>query len=55
MKFKKHFLSALAVVLSLVFVFSFAACGGDGEEAITAIAINPTTVEVETGDRKSVV
>ncbi len=50
MKFKKHFLSALAVVLSLVFVFSFAACGGDGEEAITAIAINPTTVEVETGD-----
>ena len=50
MKLKKLFFSSLAVVLSLVMVFSLAACGKDKTPAVTAIAVNPTSIEVETGD-----
>lgn len=50
MKLKKLFLSALAAVLSLSIVFSLAACGDEKTPAVTAIAVNPATVEIETGD-----
>ncbi len=50
MKLKKLFLSALAAVLSLSIVFSLAACGDEKTPAVTAIAVNPAAVEIETGD-----
>ena len=50
MRIKKHLLSALALILSLVLMLPFTACGGDKTPAVTAIAINSAAVEVETGD-----
>ena len=55
MKLKKLFLSALAAVLSLSIVFSLAACGDEKTPAVTAIAVNPATVEIETGDAAKIV
>ncbi|MDE6676513.1 MAG: Ig-like domain-containing protein, partial [Clostridia bacterium] len=48
MKLKKHVLSALVAALSLVLVFAFVACGGNKDPKVTAIELNPKTVEVET-------
>lgn len=50
MRIKKHILSALALVLSLLLVFSFTACGDDKTPAITAISMSSAALEVETGD-----
>ncbi len=49
MKLKRRIMSALAVVLSLVLVFAFVACGGKDPE-VTAIELDVTTAEIATQD-----